>query len=248
MRSVERRPRISLLATGPFDLGPKRVPRWGAAVPGTRSDVYVQLRRWPADAQIRLSGGLLRRAERAPQVPLFVGQVLVNKPEHDERGEWDMTRVTAYPTYVWLYETALWGVSDELEDPRAFADRVAAYRRFHAARDRETAARNRQREQEDATIAEAERRHAERRRAGKLAWAHTLLEDEDASPRGRRAIPREVRLLVWERDNGRCVDCGADRLLQFDHIIPLALGGSNNVTNLQLLCDDCNRRKGATLD
>ena len=31
----------------------------------------------------------------------------------------------------------------------------------------------------------------------------------------------------------------------FDHIIPLALGGINDVTNIQLLCESCNKSKGA---
>jgi 5-methylcytosine-specific restriction endonuclease McrA len=30
----------------------------------------------------------------------------------------------------------------------------------------------------------------------------------------------------------------------FDHIVPLALGGLNDVTNLQLLCKGCNGTKG----
>ena len=71
--------------------------------------------------------------------------------------------------------------------------------------------------------------------------------NETANRKGREPIPQEVKLMVWQRDGGRCVDCQSQDDLEFDHVIPLAMGGSNTERNLQLLCAVCNRRKGATL-
>lgn len=63
----------------------------------------------------------------------------------------------------------------------------------------------------------------------------------------RRRIPDDVKLYVMARDGGQCQGCGGTSDLQYDHIIPVAMGGSNNEENLQILCGPCNRRKGAGL-
>jgi len=63
----------------------------------------------------------------------------------------------------------------------------------------------------------------------------------------REPIPESVRLFVWQRDKGQCVRCGSQERLEFDHIIPIALGGSNTERNIQLLCEPCNRSKGANV-
>jgi HNH endonuclease len=63
----------------------------------------------------------------------------------------------------------------------------------------------------------------------------------------RQPIPREVKVAVWQRDQGRCVQCGSNEELEFDHIVPVARGGSNTERNVQLLCAACNREKGASL-
>ena len=63
--------------------------------------------------------------------------------------------------------------------------------------------------------------------------------------RNRRLIPQDVKIAVSARDGGRCRRCGSTRRLHFDHVIPVSRGGTNSVANIQLLCGDCNRAKGA---
>lgn len=49
--------------------------------------------------------------------------------------------------------------------------------------------------------------------------------------------------------NHRCLACGRKRKLTADHIVPLYLGGSDDITNIQPLCKPCNSSKGAqTID
>ena len=65
--------------------------------------------------------------------------------------------------------------------------------------------------------------------------------------RDRLPIPDDAKLFVWQRDNGRCVICGSQEKLEYDHIIPISKGGSNTARNIQLLCEKHNRSKGADL-
>jgi hypothetical protein len=63
--------------------------------------------------------------------------------------------------------------------------------------------------------------------------------------RNTRSIPQDVKIAVAARDGGRCRQCGSTADLHFDHVIPWSKGGANTVANIQLLCGQCNRRKGA---
>jgi len=72
-----------------------------------------------------------------------------------------------------------------------------------------------------------------------------FLKPAPSGERNTRAIPQDVKIEVAVRDGGRCRQCGSNKELHFDHVIPWSKGGPNTVDNIQLLCGTCNRRKGA---
>ena len=66
-------------------------------------------------------------------------------------------------------------------------------------------------------------------------------------------VPRWVERAAFLRDKGLCTVCGKDvsgilnpeNKVHYDHIVPLAMGGINCVTNIQVLCSNCNLSKGS---
>jgi hypothetical protein len=87
-----------------------------------------------------------------------------------------------------------------------------------------------------------------RRREARIKRAMTSYQQVEEEPgTSRAAISDDVKVFVWRRDEGKCVRCGSQANLEFDHIIPLTMGGSNTARNLQILCEPCNRAKGGNL-
>ena len=58
-----------------------------------------------------------------------------------------------------------------------------------------------------------------------------------------RHISATTKKIVFTRDGGSCKCCGSSQNLEYDHIVPFSCGGSNEVSNIQLLCKQCNRSK-----
>jgi hypothetical protein len=87
-----------------------------------------------------------------------------------------------------------------------------------------------------------------RREAGKSDTRNDPLPQGGSSAGGRterreRYVPARVRRAVWERDRGQCTfvsasgkRCEARRLLEFDHVEPVARGGTATVERMRLRC------------
>jgi hypothetical protein len=78
-------------------------------------------------------------------------------------------------------------------------------------------------------------------RRGLATWDYRLI---DTDP-----VRADIRYQVLAAANGRCALCGAhssERRIEVDHIVPRSRGGSNDISNLQALCDECNRGKSNT--
>lgn len=58
---------------------------------------------------------------------------------------------------------------------------------------------------------------------------------------------RKLREEVLDRDQGLCQECRRQGRItpgtDVDHIVPKSQGGSDAMTNLQVLCRDCHKRK-----
>jgi len=88
-------------------------------------------------------------------------------------------------------------------------------------------------------------------------WATRVLSSEMLSLglapekiKARQKIESPARYRILENAGFKCQACGAkpnrsnDVTLHVDHIIPVSLGGTNSMKNLQCLCEQCNTSKG----
>ena len=61
-------------------------------------------------------------------------------------------------------------------------------------------------------------------------------------------VRKDIKLAAWEKQKHICPHCGKEYDYEFmegDHITPWREGGRTVIENCQMLCRECNRRKGA---
>ena len=83
----------------------------------------------------------------------------------------------------------------------------------------------------------------ERRKLGAVSCRASGAARSRPSTTGSRYVPAPVRRAVWERDQAQCTfigakghRCGARRFLEFDHVHPVARGGTATVEGMRLRC------------
>ena len=92
-------------------------------------------------------------------------------------------------------------------------------------------------------------------RAQKRAWSKRNPESARLAQHRRRARKlenggeytfKDIEVLLLEQDQ-KCKYCNTDIVNEYhiDHILPIVLKGSNDLSNIQLLCPSCNQRKGS---
>lgn len=83
----------------------------------------------------------------------------------------------------------------------------------------------------------------------RLSENQSIQNNESIDLKHTRLIPSDVKKDVWQRDGGRCVICGSNANLHFDHDLPFAKGGTSlTAKNIRLLCAKCNLAKSDKIE
>ncbi|MCP4913129.1 MAG: HNH endonuclease [Oligoflexia bacterium] len=76
-----------------------------------------------------------------------------------------------------------------------------------------------------------------------------LKEEYEAKPKKKgkdvgkgRYIPKNVKAQVLKRADHKCENCNNEHFLEFEHIVPFSRGGKSELSNLKILCRNCNQR------
>ncbi len=81
-----------------------------------------------------------------------------------------------------------------------------------------------------------------------IDFSNNHLTENKLKPRT-RVIPTEIKRIVWERDQGRCVLCRSTDELHFDHDLPYSKGGTSiSADNVKILCARHNLSKSNKIE
>lgn len=98
-------------------------------------------------------------------------------------------------------------------------------------------------------------REKRKKAPGKLAYYYVWGIDNGklfkvSKKQKRKTYSDDVRKMIYNHADGRCYLCGRKILykdMTLDHVLPLAMGGADEVENLSCSCLTCNQFKGSIL-
>lgn len=67
----------------------------------------------------------------------------------------------------------------------------------------------------------------------------------------RHEFPRKVKVAAFEQSGGLCDKCTAELFpgnIEYDHRVPVAMGGESTLENCEVLCKSCHKAKSAGAD
>jgi 5-methylcytosine-specific restriction endonuclease McrA len=146
------------------------------------------------------------------------------------------------------------------ENPEKVDDIKRKYRREHREQINAKARKHRQEHQEHYKAKDRKRRqnNPETISANNRKWEQknpekklSYLHNYRARKRGNGgSYTMEELHDLWHKQNGFCFYCGEllyktlNSVYHVEHKIPISRGGSNNISNIALSCEECNLRKG----
>lgn len=90
---------------------------------------------------------------------------------------------------------------------------------------------------------DAKRRSSPGQKKKRAEWQRCR---EQAKRSGSKPVSRHAIIKIHKMQKEKCANCG-NKVVDYhvDHIEPISRGGSNDIENLQILCPQCNLKKGA---
>lgn len=68
-----------------------------------------------------------------------------------------------------------------------------------------------------------------------------MISNEEYKARRKMNVDATFRKMLGEKLGSVCVNCGSTKGVEFHHIVPLKLGGSNSISNIVPLCQICHK-------
>ena len=78
-----------------------------------------------------------------------------------------------------------------------------------------------------------------------IMWYNVLQKERETKMNRGTEFERNRKIMIKNNPDAKCEECGATINLELHHIVPVACGGSNEQSNLKVLCHKCHANQPA---